>query len=81
MTKQLATKRKVGQPSLGLPVRKRRNLNIERDERFDANLFKAQQIIAGHRGLPTSAISQREAVYRAIQFYIDCMTEMKKNDK
>lgn len=69
----------IGRPRLYPEGRKRHNLNIERSPEFDAVLIQAQQIIAGHRGLPMSAISQKEAVYRAIRFYVDCMTEMKES--
>lgn len=70
----MTTKRPVGRPPSGLPKRVRRNLNIERDADFDANLADAQRRIAEVRGLPVGSISQTEAVKLAVRFYAEVIT-------
>lgn len=73
MSKKIkATKRKVGRPtleSMGLPPRRRHNLNIQRTELFDQNLTRVQEIIAAMRHVAPSEVSQTEAVRIAIFFY------------
>lgn len=65
----MTTKRPVGRPPSGLPKRVRRNLNIQRNEYFDAHLLHVREMIAALRQKPIDDISQTEAVRVAIDFY------------
>lgn len=67
------TKKPVGRPSLkslGIAPRVRRNLNIERNEMFDADLLAMRQIVAKDQQVPLESIDQSTAVRMAVKFFV-----------
>lgn len=67
MSKRKPTGKPVGRPRLNLPTAPRRFLQVERNADFDSDLLACQKMLAGMRELPVSAISQSEAVRRALR--------------
>jgi hypothetical protein len=67
MSKHKPTGKPVGRPRLNLPIKPRHFLQVERNPDFDYDLLKVQEMLADIRELPVSAISQSEAVRRAVR--------------
>jgi len=67
--KQQTSKKPIGRPRIHLIDRKRHNLNIERNAKFDADLEAARKALAGIWGVDVSTITQTDAVRAAVSFF------------